>query len=257
MRLYNIPYMKTTVLFFSLINFSAIKAQQDTTINVYFDNNVFVLTAQQQTDLAAYKANTVCVISFKGYADTVGATHNNKILAQKRVDNVAAVFSDVANCNTDNQTAAGETTGFGADLQENRKVEIKLKLKPTTVTTNEVVKRINNFNIRFLPDRAEIDPASEPYLDQLFTELSTYNNARFEIVGHINLQGKKITSPNDRFYKLSQQRAKLIAQLLQAKGIAADRLQHKGVGNSEPLHVKPANQQEQRENMRVEIKILQ
>lgn len=250
--------MKKLLFLLGLVNTVWLYAQSDTAIQVYFDNNVFALTPQQQADLAVYKTNTVCVISFMGYADTVGSTQSNKILAQKRVAAVAAVFNDVANCNTGNQVAAGETTGFGSGLLENRRVTITLKLKPAQApTANVVLKSINNFNIRFLPDRAEIDPASVPYLDQLFTELNSYTDARFEIVGHINLQGKKITDPNDRFYKLSQQRAKLIAQLLQLKGIDAGRLQHKGVGNSQPLHEKPVNQQQQRENMRVEIKILQ
>lgn len=252
--------MKASILLFSLLAATASQAQSDTTIHVYFDNNVFVLTPEQQTTLAGYKENTTCVISYKGYADTIGTSHNNKILAQKRVEQVAAVFQDVANCNTNNQLAAGETVNFGTTLQDNRKVEIKLRLKPAGSAANTnpgTIKSINYFNIRFLPDRAEIDPASAPYLDQLFTELNTYPEARFEIVGHINLQGKKIVGPNDRFYKLSQARAKVIAGLLQEKGIPADRLQHKGVGNSAPLHPNPANEQEQRENMRVEIKILQ
>ncbi|MFD2918562.1 OmpA family protein [Terrimonas rubra] len=251
--------MKAITLFFSLAAATVVQAQADTTIHVYFDNNVFTLTPEQQTTLAAYKAHTVCVISFKGYADTVGSTQNNKILAQRRVATVAAIFEDVANCSTGNQLAAGETTGFGTALEDNRKVEIKLRLQPAdkTNSTPAIIKTINNFTIRFLPDRAEIDPASAPYLDQLFNELNTFPDARFEIVGHINLQGKKIVGPNDKFYKLSQARAKLIADLLQQKGIPASRLQHKGVGNSQPLHPNPVNQQQQRENMRVEIKVLQ
>lgn len=251
--------MKAITLFFSLAAATVVQAQADTTINVYFDNNVFTLTPEQQTTLAGYRANTVCVISFKGYADTVGSTYNNKLLAQKRVETVAAIFEGTANCSTDNQLAAGETTGFGTALQDNRKVEIKLRLQPVVDKTKPpaVIKTINNFTIGFLPDRAEIDPASAPYLDQLFNELNTFPDARFEIVGHINLQSKKIVGPNDKFYKLSQARAKLIADLLQQKGIPASRLQHKGVGNSQPLHANPVNQQQQRENMRVEIKVLQ
>lgn len=251
--------MKTGVLVFALFTATALQAQSDTTIQVYFDNNVFVLTEAQQTTLAAYKANAVCVISYKGYADTVGTTQNNKLLAQKRVAQVAAVFEGVADCNAGNQLAAGETVDFGTALQDNRKVEIKLRLKPPVAaivaSPSEVITTINYFNIRFLPDRAEIDPASESYLDQLFTELNTYPSAHFEIVGHINLQGKKIRE-NDRFYKLSQDRAKLVAKLLEAKGISPDRLRYKGVGNHQPLHPNPINEQQKRENMRVEVIIL-
>lgn len=253
--------MKTSIFIFSLLTATALQAQaqSDTTINVYFDSNVFELSAEQQTTLATYKANTVCVISFKGFADTVGTTQNNKLLAQKRVAQVAAVFTDVTNCNTNNQLAAGETVAHGTTLQDNRKVEIRLRLRPATVTVNqepEIIKTINNFNIRFLPDRAEVDPESTVYLDELYNELITFPSARFEIVGHINLQGKKITNPNDRFFKLSQARAKLIADYLILKGIAQDRMQHRGVANSQPLHATPANEQQKRENMRVEIKVM-
>lgn len=79
------------------------------------------------------------------------------------------------------------------------------------------------------------------------------NDVAFEIIGHVNYQSKRDPAYLKDLYELSTNRAKVIYELLLEKGIRAERMSYRGVGNSEPVFRDPKNEEEKRKNMRVEI----
>src|SRR5438105_275937 len=95
------------------------------------------------------------------------------------------------------------------------------------------------------------------YVDELARMLKTnFKMENFEIIGHVNYQSTKDSSQLQDLYYLSERRAKAIYNLLAEKGISPERMRYKGVGNSQPLFPQPANDEERKKNMRVQIVIL-
>jgi outer membrane protein OmpA-like peptidoglycan-associated protein len=105
-------------------------------------------------------------------------------------------------------------------------------------------------DIYFKKDDAVLGDLAQKNLSKLFDFLQKNNSVQIEIDGHTNL------IPDEKYcYNLSEKRAYAVKEYLIQRGINADRLQHKGLGKSQPkINAKTpeANQQ----NQRVEIKIL-
>src|SRR4030095_5930229 len=130
----------------------------------------------------------------------------------------------------------GETKQFGNNLQENRRVDIKLKIHSTAFVDSTkkvedfaieklVIKSWNIYTIEFLPDTHFMTAESADYIDELYRQLSRYKNERFQIVGHVNYQSKKSAEQLKDLYQLSEDRAKAIADILIEKGIPASRIE--------------------------------
>ena len=62
---------------------------------------------------------------------------------------------------------------------------------------------------------------------------------------------------NSRYYKLAEDRAKLVMDNLIEQKIDRNRLHYKGYGNSKMKFINPKNEQEEEANRRVEIKIIE
>jgi OOP family OmpA-OmpF porin len=54
-------------------------------------------------------------------------------------------------------------------------------------------------------------------------------------------------------FKLSEQRASVIKDLLVENDIPANRIQSRGVGNTRPIYPDPVNDEERKQNMRVQV----
>ncbi|MBI3509384.1 MAG: OmpA family protein [Bacteroidetes bacterium] len=79
-------------------------------------------------------------------------------------------------------------------------------------------------------DRATLRPESQKVLDDLVAFLELNDNISVEIASHTDTRGSDVYNMN-----LSAARAKSCVDYLISKGIAADRLQAKGYGETQPL----------------------
>jgi outer membrane protein OmpA-like peptidoglycan-associated protein len=129
--------------------------------------------------------------------------------------------------------------------------------KPTApVATNEKLDKakkgetIRLERITFMADSYELQPDSEPSLQEVYDFLKNNEDVVVEVGGHTN------GVPPDEFCdQLSTNRAKNVANWLIQKGIAPDRVKYKGYGKRKPLA--PNTTKEGRaQNQRVEVKIL-
>ncbi len=107
--------------------------------------------------------------------------------------------------------------------------------------------RIVTHDILFAPGQAVIQPASQPTLDQLAGLLKSQPDLRFRIDGHTDADGDAPAN-----LRLSQARAEAVRTALVRAGIAASRLNTRGLGESQPLD--PSNTASAKaQNRRVEF----
>jgi outer membrane protein OmpA-like peptidoglycan-associated protein/tetratricopeptide (TPR) repeat protein len=105
-------------------------------------------------------------------------------------------------------------------------------------------------NIFFDSDKADLKAESQSELRQVLTLLNEKPTLRVRIIGHTDSQG-----PDDYNQRLSEARARSVADWLKANGISADRLETRGDGERSPID---SNDTEagRRNNRRFELEIL-
>lgn len=107
---------------------------------------------------------------------------------------------------------------------------------------------INNLN--FQADSTNVNPSNFVILDEVVDFLQKYNTVTIEIGGHTNT-----IPPHEYCDRLSESRAKSVAEYLTYKGIKSNRVSYKGYGKRKPL-IKSRSLKARKKNQRVEIKIL-
>jgi outer membrane protein OmpA-like peptidoglycan-associated protein len=163
---------------------------------------------------------------------------------------------------------AGEKHTAGKDISYNRRVEIYFKenmaedkntLLENNVDTLAITEKYEISHIYFIPDKAIVDPATFFAVDDAAKYLKHFPGCKFEIVGHVNyaMLPSAVNNPKnlEPAQRLSEERAKTIYDLFIERGIPAESMTHKGVGNSQMVFKNPKNDEEKRKNMRVEILI--
>lgn len=105
-------------------------------------------------------------------------------------------------------------------------------------------------NLHFATNKTRILPRSESALNDLFMYLDRNPNVRIKIVGHTDNVGK-----DEANQKLSDGRANAVMQDLIERGIAADRIEAEGRGETQPIDTNDTEEGRQN-NRRVEIEIL-
>ena len=95
---------------------------------------------------------------------------------------------------------------------------------------DQINQEIARTGVQFVTGKADLAPASRTTLDRIATILTTNATVKAEVRGHTDNQG----DPN-RNLVLSQLRAQAVVDYLVQKGIAADRLSAKGLGQTVPL----------------------
>jgi OmpA-OmpF porin, OOP family len=104
--------------------------------------------------------------------------------------------------------------------------------------------------IEFETGRAQIKAVSFPILDEVLDLMKSRPSIKIGVYGHTDSKG---TAPNN--LRLSKERAAAVRNYLQGKGVAANRLESEGFGQTKP--VAPNDTDEGRaKNRRVEFKIL-
>lgn len=105
-------------------------------------------------------------------------------------------------------------------------------------------------NINFQFDSYRLIPPSFTELDQVADYLLRHPDFRVQLFGHTDDQG------NDRYnLKLSQARAKNVAEYLASMGVKPDRIDHFGYGEARPL-VEGTSEEARTLNRRVEIRFV-
>ncbi|WMN11290.1 OmpA family protein [Marivirga salinae] len=133
-----------------------------------------------------------------------------------------------------------------ADNQDFTQYNKQLLMSPI-----EVGKTVIIDNIYFNFDKTSLKEASFPELDRL-TDLMTQNpGIKIEIIGHTDSKGS-----DDYNLTLSEGRAQAVMQYLLDKGISAERMKAKGLGETSPIS---SNDTEagRAENRRVEFTIVE
>lgn len=257
---------KTLLLFLGCCITMQVVAQsnKDTSFVFYFGVNQFKTDAQQQKAFETFLKNVQGIKTIRGFADTTGAAHYNKQLAQKRAGHIHNLLPDAikARFNENNIRVTGETSD-NAELWQNRRVEvIAVTSLPTEimetnfVTANDTLQKLNADNILFIPDQPELTEASFQYVKMLAQQLQQFKTGTFLIIGHVNYQSKLPPERLKDLYQLSHERAKNVYDLLVTYGIDASRMKYKGVGNSDSVYPEPQNDDQKRANMRVQVLIL-
>jgi OmpA-OmpF porin, OOP family len=107
-------------------------------------------------------------------------------------------------------------------------------------------------NIRFSHGSTEIDPRSTDLLDAVAEIMKkTESIAHLTIIGHTDTTGDPAANP-----PLSAARALAVKRYLEGRGVAAARLEAKGVGSDQPIDTNQTEEGRAR-NRRVEFRIVQ
>jgi OmpA-OmpF porin, OOP family len=126
--------------------------------------------------------------------------------------------------------------------------------KPVTVYNNQTKIHDERIivlqNIYFDNDQSNLLPSSYNQLDSLVSVL-IQNKSKIEVCGHTDNNGSF-----DYNLKLSEARAKAVADYIISKGIAVERVTYRGYGSTAPID---SNDSEigQKKNRRVEFKIVE
>jgi outer membrane protein OmpA-like peptidoglycan-associated protein len=114
-------------------------------------------------------------------------------------------------------------------------------------------KKVNLTKIQFYGDQFNLLPSAKPSLEALLSFMKQNPSISIEIEGHVNGPGERNTK---RYKELSYNRAYAVKADLVKNGIAKDRIDFKGYGNSQMLYPVPKSVYQESANRRVEIKIV-
>jgi len=157
--------------------------------------------------------------------------------------------------------------GFSHEKFMNSKVKVKLladeKTTLTTVKNFEVERKeklifvkpelfeVQNILFKLASAQLEISEASKVQLDAVIKQLETAPGFRIQIHGHTDDMGKEKYN-----LELSLKRANFIAEYVEAKGVAPDRLTVEGFGSDQPLAPNTTEDGRAR-NRRVEVQLIE
>lgn len=126
-----------------------------------------------------------------------------------------------------------------------------VEYKPVILPTLKENKIYKLKNILFYGDSAGFLLQSFPTLEMLYAILIIHNKMTIRIEGHINAPGYSYDINN-----LSKRRAQAVYDYLVNKGITKERLSTIGFGGKYPICANPANDIQEQQNRRVEIRVL-
>jgi outer membrane protein OmpA-like peptidoglycan-associated protein len=139
----------------------------------------------------------------------------------------------------------------------NRDIELKLVPNVDNVVTIKLAPLSSNENMRldgvqFKEGTAEPLPSAFQELNKLVDFMRANPKIQIEIQGHVNAPNNESRAAQ----KLSEKRAKFVYDYLVEKGVDPKRMTYVGYGNAEMIYANPKNEEEEKANRRVEIKIL-
>ncbi len=120
-----------------------------------------------------------------------------------------------------------------------------------TVQMENEAEEVFSLDIHFETGKATIRPESYAVLDDLLAAMKRNADARIELAGHTDSDGS--TEAN---LQLSKDRALAVRTYLGTKGIAANRIETKGYGESQPV-ASNATEAGKAQNRRTEVRIIE
>ena len=253
---------------------------QTDTVTVYFSFNGSLVTKTESGKLESFlnkynfKDPSIRTITIVGYTDTTGSVIYNAALSLQRCWSVKEAVQRITGLGNnypfiimakgeDDQSLLADSLKRRAELvlssiKKGNLIPVAINTKQnkdSVIGKDRVIDTVIVLdNIYFEPDMAVLTPGSMNAFPHYISVLKKYKNSDMEIGGHVNHTDSKLKE-TDPLFKLSEQRAKVVYQYLLDFGFDAAKLTYKGYGNSHLVIAKPANEDEKRKNMRVEITV--
>lgn len=132
--------------------------------------------------------------------------------------------------------------------------EMAVNIALTPIEELIVERKVVLDEIYFEFDKYEIVPQSALELDQLIATLKKYEDIRLKVESHTDVRG-----PESYNQQLSEKRAKSTVAYMVENGIAEDRLEAVGLGESNPINdcASGCTEEQHRENRRSEFTIIE
>ena len=252
--------------------------------NVYFESNSFLLNETQKATLSSLfssEEEVYTTISVEGFCDDIGSVESNQILSQKRANEVANFLQNELHLAVSNSIGKGEiylpenTQNADEIRKNNRVVKISFSKEMVDVKINSAEKKPTQTNYKTFSDELkkgdriivnnlifmgslthfQSPEEAEVELQKIVTYLNAHPTTKIEIQGHVCCISNSFKDAYDRNSKknnLSETRAKKIYDYFIEKGIASDRMSHKGYGRKFPIVGG-----DESDNKRVEILIVE
>jgi outer membrane protein OmpA-like peptidoglycan-associated protein len=246
MKAYRISYL---LLLFCQIAFGQSK------VKVYFDFDDHQLQPESQDTITFWSQNfpNTEIVGIDAYCDSLGSSAYNLKLAQRRLNTVLEIFKQNKVVLSENIAlkAIGKDFEQHQNRAENRNVTISYVTQENEMnTTLKVGQKIRLEKLHFYGNSDVVLPESQYVLEKLLQIMISNPTLVIDIQGHI------CCSVID-YNKISNIRAKAVYDFLLKNGISKDRMSHKGLGSSSPIHALPEQSEEERIiNRRVEIEII-
>jgi outer membrane protein OmpA-like peptidoglycan-associated protein len=265
-----------------LISCSMHAQKQYDTLVLHFPFNGFILRQEDSGRLSNFlQVHTLETDSLYifGFTDTVGAVAYNMRLSLSRAQSTARcvkrftsipfrIFAKgeedpiagddslsrrvlIITSHFPRTTEQGQVVGIG---QQSSIPALRSSFDTMTPTVQQPDTIISLANVNFIEDTPNLTAASRMALPAYIQFLRRFKAEFLEIDGYCN-STTPITSTTDPLYILSVKRAKLFFDFLVDDGFDSTRLSYKGMGNAFPKNSNPANNDEARANMRVEVRI--
>ena len=106
-------------------------------------------------------------------------------------------------------------------------------------------------DILFNFNKATLRPESEPKLDVAAKYIKEFNGGQYLVVGHTDKKGSDAYN-----LKLSRERAASVVKALEARGVKAEQLKSKGVGEAEATVAETASDADRLVDRKVEVKAI-
>ena len=106
-------------------------------------------------------------------------------------------------------------------------------------------------DILFNFNKATLRPESEAKLDVAAKYIKEFNGGQYLVVGHTDKKGADAYN-----LKLSRERAASVVKALEARGVKADQLKSKGVGEAEATEPETASDEARQKDRKVEVKAI-
>lgn len=260
---------------FNLLFIYTIHSQSDT-LRIFYDIDQFELSDFQlrkiDSVLNKININELEEIKIFAFTDFLASNEYNLILAQKRANKIIdylfkksfTEFIDICKGIGELPPISGNQF-VGIPLNRRSEIIFKFKNKVEVFKQNQQIENANvgekivlkNFN--FLPGRHYLTSKSQPELENLLKIMLENPKLQIEIQGHIccEFEGKDGIDHDTQTNNLSENRAKYIYEYLVRNNISEERLKYKGFGSSRPLVYPELSEEDQNQNRRVEILILQ
>ncbi len=129
---------------------------------------------------------------------------------------------------------------------------VKLALKKAVAG-----EKIDIDNLYYVGGQPVLLEKSKPELPKILRFMQLSPKMKIEVAGHVNFPNRPPVVEESFEYKLSVARAKMVYEFLLKNGVEEDRISFKGYGNWEMRFPNAISEQQQAQNRRVEIRVLE